>query len=320
MLLAACHEQPDPPVPTLRDVVEQSCLTLIVEVTPPEIQFGDAVIIRAAVETPEDCAVAFPPAVRLGDTEVPATESLDPRPGPRGIVWRRTYRGIPLTAGQLDLAPLTVTCTPAADAHAQPTAADKLTSRPLTVVVRSLLTAADSPANPREITGPLMPPAPPLPWWLKALLGAAFAAVLAAVWITLRAVLRWHSRRPPMPPEVWALQSLDALAAADWFRSDRIRAHYYRLTDIVRRYIELKFALAAGEMTTEEFLSALARDPHALPYDAAPLRSFLEACDAVKYAAAQPASSDTAAALATARAFIQATATASKAPSRGPAA
>jgi hypothetical protein len=98
------------------------------------------------------------------------------------------------------------------------------------------------------------------------------------------------------------------LASYDWVDRGRAREYYYRLTEIVRQYIERKFGIAAPEMTTEEFLNMLARDHGALPCQPDPLRYFLEACDYVKYAALQPRRDDAEGALATARSFVHATA------------
>jgi len=125
----------------------------------------------------------------------------------------------------------------------------------------------------------------------------------------VRGIIRWRSRPPPpIAPEIWALQALDALGTEDWFVRGEQREFYYRLNEIVRRYIELKFSLAAPDMTTQEFLAMLSRRERALPYDADRLRTFLEACDYVKYAAAEPGPDEAASVMATARAFIHATA------------
>jgi hypothetical protein len=115
---------------------------------------------------------------------------------------------------------------------------------------------------------------------------------------------------PPILPEVWALRALAELASYDWVEYARVREYYYRLTEIVRSYVERKFGLAAPDRTTEEFLGMLARRRSALPYDAQRLRDFLEACDVVKYAALEPRREDADGALATARAFVHATAAA----------
>ena len=106
------------------------------------------------------------------------------------------------------------------------------------------------------------------------------------------------------------MQALAELADPGWFEAQRLREFTYRVTEILRAYIERKFGLAAPEMTTEEFLTALSRQRRSLPYDAERLREFLVSCDYIKYAALQPRREDAENMLATARAFVHATAAA----------
>ena len=121
---------------------------------------------------------------------------------------------------------------------------------------------------------------------------------------------------PPVPADVWALRALSALADAGWLERYGYKEYYYRLTEIVRAYVERQFGLAAPEMTTEEFLNELSRARGSVPYDASKLRGFLEACDIVKYAAFAPTSEDADGALATARSFVRSTAAAATAAAR----
>lgn len=181
----------------------------------------------------------------------------------------------------------------------------ELVSGALRIDVRSALSDKDQPTQPRDITGPVVPPAPPRPWWAWALLALGLAAAIGATALTVR-VLRRRAARPPPPlsPEEWALRELARLAERDWLARGAARELYYRVTEIVRQYIERKFALAAPEMTTEEFLATLDRRP--LPLDTDRLRAFLEACDLVKYAALEPGPADIDRTLATARAFVAA--------------
>lgn len=233
------------------------------------------------------------------------------------MVWRRTLSFEPAAAGPLEIPSLTVICRrPPTAAETQPVVERELVSGPLKLDVQSNLAADDSITNPRDITGTLLPPAKPWPWWVWAAVVTGALGAAALVCAAARALVR-RANRPPPPvlPEVWALRALEALAATDWLGSGRAREFYYRLTEIVRVYIERKFGLAAAEMTTEEFLAALARDRRALPCDAVRLGVFLEACDFVKYAALRPRREDADAVLGTARAFIHATAAAGAAPS-----
>jgi hypothetical protein len=199
----------------------------------------------------------------------------------------------------------------APQAETQPAAEGELVSDALKLDVRTALTDADKPDRPRDITGSLLPPRPPLPWWLWLLIVGAAVVLLAAGYAVYRTLRRWAARPPPpILPEVWALRALAELGTYDWVARGQARDYYYRLTEIIRQYIERKFGLAAPEMTTEEFLVTLARNKGALPYDVDRLHDFLEACDWVKYAALQPRREDAEGALATARAFVHATAAA----------
>ena len=80
------------------------------------------------------------------------------------------------------------------------------------------------------------------------------------------------------------------------------------MNGLVRRYIEMRFALMAAERTSEEFLrelqeSAALRDAHKRL-----LRDFTGACDPVKYAALEPERKDIDWVLQSARSFIEQTA------------
>ena len=85
---------------------------------------------------------------------------------------------------------------------------------------------------------------------------------------------------PPIPPDQQAFEALDALAA----ESDTdAKAFYFRLSAILRRYIEGRYGIAAAEMTSEELIPAVARLewPRPLNRD---LREFCHATDPVKFA------------------------------------
>jgi len=309
----ATPRQPD----VVRDVAQRGPLTLTVEAEPPHVQVGDAITVRVRVETSGEYEVELPTIEAFGELEARVTESSEARPGPQGLIWRRTFQLEPVTSGTLEVPSLAVRYwRRGSTAATQPTpglvtqpAGNELLSRPLKIEVRSVLTDKDDPRHPRDITGTLLPPMPPLkPWQWAALVGAVLAAAagIFGLWKVVRHRLRRPS--PPILPEIWALRALEELGAQDWFVDGRFRDFYYRLTEIVRCYIERKFGLAAPEMTTEEFFAHLQRGRLTLPYDAERLRTFLTACDLVKYAALRPRREDADAALRTARAFIHATA------------
>jgi hypothetical protein len=315
VVISGCRQEAPTESNSLTDTAERGPFRFTVEVAPKQLWIGDPITIRLRVETPEEHVVQFPGADDLVGLEVLHTETIDPHPGVEGgLVWQQTITATSYASGVVEVPALAVKYAPKpAEPDTGPVFEHELTAGPLKVEVRSALTSQDSVFEPRDITGTLTPPAQPLSAsaWAVIIGGvivAAAAVVLLIVW------LRRLARRPPPPilPEVWALRELSLLEAASQTESWQPREFYYRLSEIVRVYIERKFRLAAPEMTTEEFLRALARDRGALPYDANRLREFLEACDLVKYAAFEARSEDGQQALGIARAFVDATAAATE--------
>ena len=85
-------------------------------------------------------------------------------------------------------------------------------------------------------------------------------------------------------PQEIAYELLERLLKEDLIAKGLVREYYYRITNILRHYIEDRFGLLAPERTTEEFLTEMA---HANQLDATHkilIREFLERCDMVKYA------------------------------------
>ncbi len=308
LLICGCGDQSAPTADVLTAAVERGPLSFTVEVGPAQVRVGDTITVSLRVETPTGYDVRFPTADDFGDLQARSDEDQAPRPGPTGIVWRRAFTVEPLVSGPLEIPPLVVAYRPPAT-DGDDTFENELVTNTLTLEVGSALTDEDQPAQPRDITGALLPPKPPWPLWLWAVVIASSLAALASIVVAIHLIRRRLSRPPPpILPEVWALRVLAELERENWFDRHGPREYYYRLTGVVREYIERKFALAAPEMTTEEFLTMLARDRHSLPYDSERLRAFLEACDYVKYAALHPGREDADGVLATARAFVNATA------------
>ncbi|MCG3128043.1 MAG: hypothetical protein CHACPFDD_02917 [Phycisphaerae bacterium] len=318
LALAGCSTRPAAiPAETVSSVAERGPLRLTVAARPAQARVGDTIIVRLLMTTPEDHAVTFPAAEAWGALPVTLGAPADPRPGAAsGLEWSQEVGIDPTAAGVLEIPPLAVRYTRRAADGSGVLTEGELVSDTLKVEVRSVLTTQDSVAAPRDVTGTRVPP-----WrmsastWALLLGGAAVlaTAVLILVWLIRRQLMR---PAPPVPADVWALRALSALADAGWLERYGYKEYYYRLTEIVRAYVERQFGLAAPEMTTEEFLNELSRARGSVPYDASKLRGFLEACDIVKYAAFAPTSEDADGALATARSFVRSTAAAATAAAR----
>ena len=154
-------------------------------------------------------------------------------------------------------------------------------------------------------------PALPMGMDTHLLIWIALAVVAAAVIIALVWWL-WRRRKkslappsaPPLPaPEVEAYAALDTLAAEN--HAD-LKLFYFRLSAIVRRYVERRYDIPAAEMTTEELLPFMNR----LDLEAELVRQFKDFClrsDPIKFAGAMPDRSRLAHELAFGRDFVRRT-------------
>ncbi len=337
MWLSGCRQE-TPPSDDVQVRAERGPLSFGVRVFPKSPLVGDPVTLEFWAQTPADVSVTFPSGADFGESPARVSAPVSSLPTVAGALrWKQTVQLDTSLSGPLEIPPLVMRYSqpdpdaplgsPVTSAVAPTTnpvnAGSQPASRPLrtgelaletiTLEVRGVLTTQDSTAQPRDITGALLPPPPPWPWWVRLSVVGAALVLAAAGYAALR---YWRSRRlrpaPPLAPEVWALRALSELERAEWSEAGRLRENYYRMTEIIRVYIERKFHLAAPEMTTEEFLRMLAGDASRLPYDPARLRAFLEACDLVRYAALRPFAEEALESLRTARVFVSSTAAASQ--------
>ncbi len=158
-----------------------------------------------------------------------------------------------------------------------------------------------------EVAGELRPARPALaerkgpwaywPWALAAAFGVATLGGGIALW------LRHAAERARLTAFDRAVARLDRLQRAGLPDETALDAWYVELSDIVRRYIEERFALRAPELTTEEFLFEAGRSALSKPHRAL-LSSFLENCDRVKFARYHPGQTESRQALDFARRFL----------------
>ena len=147
---------------------------------------------------------------------------------------------------------------------------------------------------------------PPSKWWWASV---PAVLLLAAIAFLLR---RRRSREQALvarfiPAHEWARRAIAELVAADLISKGLVQEFYYRISGIVRGYIERRYGVSAPEMTTEEFLIATAGDFRFASHAAGELQNFLTACDLVKYARHRPAAGEWNDLLRTAASFIERT-------------
>lgn len=85
-------------------------------------------------------------------------------------------------------------------------------------------------------------------------------------------------------PHETAYELLEILLKEDLVGKGLVKEYYYRITNILRHYIEDRFGLSAPERTTEEFLVEMAYTNKLNTAHKKYIQEFLEKCDCVKYA------------------------------------
>lgn len=123
-------------------------------------------------------------------------------------------------------------------------------------------------------------------WWYLAAGAALLAAAVVLVWC-----FRRHREAAAAPPPVWERAENELLTLEEAVRARRIAPPpaFVQLTEVVRRYLEERYALPARARTTDEFLDFLRRSDAPLPAPFRPfLDRFLRRADLVKFARQEP--------------------------------
>lgn len=130
----------------------------------------------------------------------------------------------------------------------------------------------------------------PLPqWWENPWLLLAIPVVSGVVAYRLRRW--WLGRRPPTPVSAApegppAHEAFLAQLAALRARRAQWVAHPFavEVSDILRGYLEARYAFAVRFQTSREFLESAAKDPRLTVVQRAGLDGFLGGCDRIKFA------------------------------------
>lgn len=227
--------------------------------------------------------------------------------------WHHTYTLSTYENGELELPGVTIGFTDRRDPEHVITG--ELISDPLTVTVLSLLQGDPDPNALHDIKDAVLVPISRIDswlWWTGLLIFLAFA--IGGLW-RLRRRRDVDQSEPYVPPHIRALLQLDQLQSDGLVEKNEIHTYYFRLSDIIRQYIEGRFSLMAPEQTTEEFLRELQRDTTLNVGLKELLANFLRASDMVKFALHRPSSGDCEEAFNSAGAFVRETA---RAPDENP--
>lgn len=270
------------------------------EVDTTVVTIGDRITLTITVDHPAASRATLPDSLDVAPFEV-----LDARALPvetTGAEASSTFE-LTLTAfelGELEIPPVPVRVV-AADDSVETLETDRFGIDVVSVGV-------DETGDIRGIRGPL---GIPISSWVLAL-WVLIPLVAAALLYVLVRRLRPRGEETPRPalgplarpPHEVALEALAALEASDLLERGHVKEYHIAASDILRTYVEERFRVDALEMTTREVLDGLG----AVGADASfrvGLRTFLDACDLVKFAKARPGADESRAALELGRRIIR---------------
>jgi hypothetical protein len=260
-------------------------ITLRVELDRPQIHIGERVRYTITVESDPAVEVTMPEfGERLGAFAIKDFGADGPKPIGEGRV-RRTqwYLLDTFLLGEYAIPPARVR-------YRAPGAMERFLESPaLFLQVEKRVPTADSMKDVRDIQEVVDLPSR-LGLVVLLVCGGA-AALLVLVVIGIRLFRRWRERAALAARRAAheiAYEQLEQLQRANLVAAGKIKEYYFRLSEIVRYYIQNRFGVYAPDMTTEEFLDAIARDRTLLKAHADLVRRFLQHCDLVKFAKYQP--------------------------------
>ena len=162
----------------------------------------------------------------------------------------------------------------------------------------------------KEIKGPLDVP---LTWrdFLPYIIGIILlAGIIFLIWYFIKNRKKKTAepvrKIPSRPAHEIALEELEKLAAEKLWQQGNFKQYHIRLSDIIRLYIEHRFAIGAMEMTSDEILAAY-RPQQGTEQSSEKLNQLLKLADLVKFAKLQPIASENEMSLTNAREFVMIT-------------
>ncbi|MBS4028061.1 MAG: hypothetical protein KGZ58_05415 [Ignavibacteriales bacterium] len=159
---------------------------------------------------------------------------------------------------------------------------------------------------------------PPLsvPWefWEIMMYVGIVVVILAAMYLAWRYYEKKKLKQPMFvfeevkrPPHEVALEALRSLEGEKLYQRGFIKQFHSEVTEIIRRYIEGRYAIQAIDMTSDEILSAMRRKKSVDKETMKPLENFFSLADWVKFAKYTPSEKENEEMLPVAIAFVERT-------------
>jgi hypothetical protein len=268
-------------------------LNVTVHTSPETLSVGDRARVDVQVEAPPGYEVSFPaalPGIEPKRVELRDFQLVRPEKGKKKgseqstTTWIGRYTLALFALGDITLPGVPV------KAHAGEQTIESQ-SDSLRLHVQSVLDDSLANAEIRDIK-PQRDIRVPVPIWAWVLLGGLAAAGLVAWWM----IRRRHRREappvpvaPPRPAHEVALAELRKLETLRLPFEGKIKEHYVRLSEILRRYLEdsNQFAMSALEETTYEIVRELREKGYLQPV-VDEVTAMCDEADLVKFAKLEP--------------------------------
>jgi len=313
---AGCRKSDAPPsdaqAKPIEQTVERGPVKMTVRVDKNRITIAEKLNLSIEVTAAEGVDVEMPAfGEKLDEFQIRDYRDEPDIPTAQGRRWRQEYVLDIFLSGDYHIPPITARFTDRRAereaATTQPTTSE-VSSSPLTIKVTSLLEGEFDPADFCDIKGVVELPVPPGRAWIWWLTGSAAVVALAVAGLLLwKRHVRVAAERI-IPPHEWAREQFQRLRDEHLIEQNQVRLFYYRLTGIVRLYIERRFAIMASEQTTDEFLRAVKGHPSLGTKYRGALSAFLRAGDMVKFARYTPVATEIDQAFEAAETFVEQTA------------
>ncbi len=125
-------------------------------------------------------------------------------------------------------------------------------------------------------------------WFAIAIIMAALITWLALYLSKEKVVEEKKVVIPSRPAHEIALERLEHMRKEELWQKGKIKEYYSELTDILREFIEHRFAIPALEQTTDEIVTAMQRYPDFTNDERTTIKRLLFLADLVKFAKEKP--------------------------------
>jgi hypothetical protein len=262
----------------------QPTVAVQTDAAPREVYIGDPIAYKITVTVSSDVLVApFALPVPFGDFETlrvsSPTASVDPASGKVALQTQAYITTF--STGALSIPSITIPISTVGGSSSS------ITTEAIAIHVKSLLAEKGDEGHLRPLKGLFTFRSYTWIWWLAGILAAALLGFFLWKKRTGRSLLGPEKTGPKKPPEQTAWEALHALEDSDLLATGQQKEFYFRLSLILRQYLEERYGMSALDKTSSELLVEFRRVE--LPSDLnSLLRYFFDNADLVKFAKLTP--------------------------------